>query len=64
MAVRKNYTVASKTGLYLREKPSKESPFLAVLPYKSKVVIDPKEEAPEGWAAVQSGGYVMKEFLK
>lgn len=63
-APRKNYTVSYEGGLNLRMKPSKDSKILAVLPYQSKVVIDPKAETPDGWFAVSSGGYVMAEFLK
>lgn len=64
MAVRKNYTVNWEAGLYLREEPTKDSMPLAVLPYGTKVVVNPKEKTPEGWLAVESGGYVMKEYLK
>lgn len=64
MAARKNYTVNWRAGLYLREEPSKEAFALKVLPYGTKVVVNPKEKTPEGWLAVESGGYVMKEFLK
>lgn len=64
MAARKNYTVNWKAGLYLRENPSKSSLPLKILPNGSKVVVNPKEKTPEGWLAVETGGYVMKEFLK
>lgn len=64
MAERKNYTVSYEAGLNLRAKPSKDAKVLAVLPFKTKVVIDTAKETPEGWVAVKTGGYVMKEFLK
>lgn len=64
MAARKNYTVSYEHGLNLREKPSKSSNVLAVLPFGEKVVIDPKAETPEGWFAVATGGFVMAEYLK
>ena len=64
MAVRKTYTVSYEGGLNLREKPSKDSNILAVLPHGEKVTIDTAKDVPEGWTAVKSGGFVMKEFLK
>ena len=64
MAVKKNYTVNAEGGLNLREKASKDSKVLALLPFGAKVVIDPKAEVPEGWASVVGGGFVMTEYLK
>ena len=64
MAVRKNFTVAYKGGLNLREKPSKDSNILAVLPFGEKVTVDNTVDTPYEWAAVKGGGYVMREFLK
>ena len=64
MATRRTYTVQTKKGLNLREEPSKQSKILALLAFGEKVIIDPSAETPDGWVAVKSGGYVMKEFLK
>lgn len=64
-AQRKNFVVETKKrGLNLRAEPSMESEILTLLPNGSKVVIDPTADVPEGWAAVQSGGYVVRRFLK
>lgn len=64
MAARKNYTVNHKTGLNLREKPTKDSKVLEVLPCGKKITIDPKADTPEGWFAVLGGGYAMSQYLK
>ena len=48
----------------MREKASKESKILAVLPYGEKVTVDPKAEAPAGWTAVAGGGFTMSQYLK
>lgn len=64
MAQRRTFYVKTrKAGLNLREAPSRESRILSLLPNGEKVVIDPKAETPDGWAAVKSGGFVMKKFL-
>lgn len=64
MAAKKNYIVAAENGLNVREEPSKQARVLTVLAYGEKAVIDPEAEAPDGWAALKSGGYVMREFIK
>lgn len=64
MAARKNYTVNSKTGLNLRESPSRSARVIRVLKDGEKVTADNAVEAPDGWKAVKGGGYVMTEFLK
>lgn len=56
------YTVASKTGLNVRETPDKTAKVLRVLEYGETVQQDGK--APKGWLAVKGGGYVMAEYLK
>lgn len=65
MAKRRNYTVDAPAGnLNLRAEPSLTARVMALLPTGSKVKIDPTAETPDGWKAVESGGYVMDEFLK
>lgn len=64
MAAKRNYTVAVARGLNVREEPSTEAKVINILLYKDKVVIDPEAEAPDGWAAVKGGGYVMREYIK
>lgn len=64
MATRSKFEVGFEGGLNLREKPSKSAKILAVLPFGKAVTVDNKAEAPDGWVAVKSGGFVMKEFLK
>ncbi len=56
------YTVASPTGLNVREKPDKTARVLRVLGHGEAVEQDGK--APNGWLAVKGGGYVMAEYLK
>lgn len=64
MAARKTYTVDYLGGVCVREKASKESKILAVLPYGEKVTVDSKREAPAGWTAVAGGGFTMSQYLK
>ena len=65
MAAKKTFTVEAPAGkLNVREGPSKDSMVIAQLPTGSKIKIDPSAEVPDGWKAVESGGYVMGEFLK
>lgn len=67
MAAKKTFAVSvdpMKAGLNLREQPSLEAPIITVLKNGAKVITDPEIEAPEGWVAVKSGGYVMSDFLK
>ena len=65
MAKRVNYTVKAPLGrLNVREKPSLNARILSALETGAKVRIDPKADAPEGWKAVENGGYVMAEFLE
>lgn len=59
---KKIYRVAAKTGLNLRAKPSKTADVIRVLLPGARVEVS--GEAPEGWAAVKGGGYVMSEFIK
>lgn len=64
MAKRVNYIVAAPKGrLNVRESPSLDARILSTLETGAKVKIDPKADAPEGWKAVDGGGYVMEEFL-
>ncbi len=65
MANRVNYIVDAPLGrLNVREKPSIDAMILSTLETGTKVRIDPKADVPEGWKAVEGGGYVMAEFLK
>ena len=65
MAARRSYTVAAPAGsLNLREKPSLAANVISQIPTGSKVKIDPKADTPDGWKAVDGGGYVMSEYLK
>ena len=52
------------TGLNVREKPSTASMVLYVAPNGSMVKPDDTIVAPEGWIAVQGGGFVLKEYLR
>lgn len=63
-AARKNFTVKSAPGLNVRKQPSLGAEVLRVLTDGEKVTIVTDAEAPEGWAAVKAGGYVMKAYLK
>lgn len=56
------YTVASQTGLNVRENPDKTAKVLRVLGHGEAVEQDGK--APKGWISVKGGGYVMAEYLK
>lgn len=64
MAAKKTFTVDWAGGVCVREKASKESKILAILPYGEKVTIDPKAESPSGWTAVAGGGFTMTRYLK
>ena len=55
------FTVASATGLNVREKPDKSARVIRVLGYGERVQKD--GEAPEGWISVK-GGFVMERYLK
>ena len=61
---RKNYVVLPERGLNLRELPTKLSPIIKVFKHGEKVVVDNNTDAPDGWKAVEGGGFVMAEFLK
>lgn len=55
------YTVASPTGLNVREAPDRSARVVLVLAAGEQV--QQTGDAPPGWVAV-NGGYVMQEFLK
>lgn len=63
-AVKKNFIVAAKNGLNVREKPGKQFRVIEVLPFEAKVTINSDAETPNGWVALKGGGFVMAEFLK
>lgn len=67
MAARKSYTVnttAKNYRLNVRKEPRSDAEIMARLSYGEKVKIDPKTETPDGWFALESGGYVMAQYLK
>ena len=64
MAARKHYAVNSKPGLNVRQYPSKNAPIQRVLSDGEKVVVDNKTTAPDGWKALEGGGFVMDQYLK
>lgn len=65
MAKRVNYIVNAPLGrLNVREKPSLDARILSTIETGAKVRIDPKADAPEDWKAVESGGFVMADFLE
>ena len=65
MAKRVNYIVRAPKGrLNVRENPSTDARILSTLETGAKVRIDPNTKAPEGWKAVEGGGFVMLEFLE
>ncbi len=64
MAGRRNYLVNAEKGLRLRATPSEDGEIIAILPFGLKITVDQDREAPEGWTAVESVGYVMAKFLK
>lgn len=64
MAKRVNYIVNAPLGrLNIREKPSLNARILSTIETGAKLRIDPKSDAPDGWTAVEEGGFVMREFL-
>ena len=65
MAAKKTYTVAAPAGnLNVREEPSSNAKIIALIPTGSKIKINPAAKVPDGWKAVESGGFVMGEYLK
>ena len=65
MATRKTYTVNAPLGrLNVREKPSIDARILFRISSGEKVKIDAKTDAPEGWLAIEAGGFVMAQYLK
>lgn len=65
MAKRANYIVNAPLGrLNVRESPILDARILSTLETGTKVRIDPKANVPDGWKALENGGYVMAEFLE
>lgn len=65
MAKRVNYIVAAPKGrLNVRESPSLHARILSTMETGAKVKINPSADTPEGWKAVEGGGYVMADFLE
>lgn len=64
MAKRANYIVNAPLGrLNVRENPSLDAKILSTLETGAKVKINPSAETPEGWKAVEGGGFVMADYL-
>lgn len=64
MAKRVNYIVRAPLGrLNVRENPSTSARILSTLETGAKVKINPNAEVPEGWKAVDGGGFVMADYL-
>lgn len=60
-----SFTVNAPSGLLnVREKPTMVSNILAQLKTGEKVKIDVNAKTPDGWKAVEGGGFVMAEFLR
>lgn len=65
MAKRVNYIVNAPLGrLNVRESPSLAAKIISTLETGAKVRVDPNADVPEGWKAVETGGYVMEEYLE
>lgn len=65
MAKRANYIVNAPLGrLNVRESPSLDAPILSTLETGAKVKVNPNADTPEGWKAVDGGGFVMTEYLE
>ena len=65
MAKRVNYIVNAPLGrLNVRESPSLTARILSTLDTGAKVKIDPSAKTPEGWKAVDGGGFVMMDYLE
>ena len=64
MAKRANYIVNAPLGrLNVRENPSLDAKILSTLETGARVKIDPSAKTPEGWKAVDGGGFVMVDYL-
>lgn len=65
MAKRVNYIVNAPLGrLNVREQPSLDARIITALETGAKVKTNPKADAPDGWKALETGGFVMEEFLE
>lgn len=65
MAKRVNYIVKAPLGrLNVREEPSLKAQILSTLETGAKVRIDPTAKTPDGWKALEDGGFVMAEYLE
>ena len=64
MAGRKKYAVNSASGLNVREKPSRSARILYILKDGETVMVKNTAETPEGWKELQTGGFVMAQYLK
>lgn len=65
MAKRVNYIVNAPLGrLNIRENPDLSARIVSTLESGAKVRIDPNADTPDGWKALEGGGYVMFDFLE
>lgn len=65
MATRKTYVVNAPLGrLNVREEPDLSARIITTIETGEKVRVDPKAKAPDGWKAVEAGGFVMVDFLE
>lgn len=65
MAKRANYIVNAPLGrLNVRESPSLDARIISTLETGAKVKVNPNAETPDGWKAVEGGGFVMTEYLE
>ena len=64
MAKRANYIVNAPLGrLNVRERPSLDARILSTIETGARVKINPSAEVPDGWKAVDGGGFVMVDYL-
>lgn len=52
------------TGVNVREKPDTKSMVLYTAVNGSMVKPDKTKKPPDGWVAIQGGGYIQKDFLR
>ena len=61
---RKTFSVQTEVaGLNLRSQPSMTAQVIRVIPNGEKVKIDTAKPAPDGWVAIEGGGFVMSAYL-
>ena len=60
----KTFTVDSPPGLNVRRFPLKDAQILRVLRDGEKVAVENGADTPDGWKALQGGGYVVEKYLR